>query len=513
MHTNVVAQAARASARQSVETRTLFWPVFALVACVAALPFWVGEYLPLADLPQHAAQLAIGEHWHDASLHYADYYRINPYTNQRLGYEITRLFALVLPLTYALKCLLTLAVWSFAASVYWLVRTIDGDRWWSLLAFPTAFSFSLYWGLLNYIVSLPLGICLIVVSTRYALAPARWRAFFVLVTAHVLFLSHALILAYSGLVCVGVVLARAPRRRAKLLGCAALASVLPAVAIWWSAIRTHEASTAATFLVGSYGPERIPRFFSYQVSSAEGTWPEVLIGFALFAAPLAFGARPSREPWRWLPFTLTAGLFFALPAAALDIDMLYGRVTTFALPAMLFALEARSARSWHHGVIAAAALARLAFLVVQFHAFDAEAQPLNRVLAAAQPGKRLLYLPVNNRSAFVPHEVYSHFGCFYQIKNGGIADYSFAELFPTWFRYRPNVEPNLPLEFDSNAQNFRYEQHDGKLFDYLLVRGPVLDAWFAGAQVTATVVSRASEWTLLRVESAPVHAAAAERGS
>lgn len=481
---------------------TLFWCVYALLFCAAALPFWIGEYVPLSDLPQHAAQLAIGQHWHDASLHYHDYYRMNPYTNQRLGYEITLLFARIMPLTYALKCLLTLAVWSFAGAVYWLTSTVRADRWWSLLAFAAAFSFSLYWGLLNYIVALPLGICLVAASARYALAPSGRRALLVLAVANLLFLSHALILAYAGLVSAVVVVTRARGLRAKLIGCAALASVLPTVGLWWTGIRSQEPSTAATYVVGGYGWHRFPKLFSYQVSSASGTWPEVLLGLALCAAPLLFGARFSRERWRLLPLLTTLSLFFLLPAAALEIDMLYGRVAAFVLPALLFALDGGGSRIWQRTVIASAVGLRLALVVVQFAAFDREAQPLNRVLAATEPGKRMLYLPVNNRSAFVPHEVYSHFGCFYQVKKGGLTDFSFAELFPTWFRYRPSIEPNLPLEFDSNAQNFRYAEHNGARYDYLLVRGPVLDVWFAGAHVTPKVIAQASEWTLLQVANA-----------
>jgi len=487
----------------------MFWAAFTLLALVAVLPFWIGEYMPLVDLPQHAAQLAVGEHWNDASLRYHDYYRINPYTNQRLGYLITHGFARFFPLVPALKCLLSLSVWGLAAAVYWLVRTVKGDPWWSLLAFPAAYSFSMYWGLLNYLVALPLGICLVVASTRFALAPSRGRALLVLIVANGLFLAHALILAYAGLVSAMVVLIRAPRLRDKLLGCAALASILPTVAWWWRAIRTHEPSTAATSVESGFGWHRLPQLFSYQISSAENSFPQAIAGAVLCLLPFLLGARLTRERWRLLPLVVTLLLFFTVPAAALDIDLLYGRVAAFALPALLFALDGRMSQRWQRGVLASLVGAKLLLVVAQFRAFDTEAQPLNRVLAAAQPGKRLLYLPTDSKSAFVPHEAYSHFGCFYQVKVGGVADYSFAELFPTWYRYRANVEPRLPKEFDSNTQHFRFDLHDGKRFDYLLVRGPVLDAWFAGSQTIPAVVAHAAEWTLLQVPRAtPVEAQA-----
>jgi hypothetical protein len=474
-----------------------FWWALGLLACGAVLPFWVGEYMPLVDLPQHAAQLSINQRWNDPAFHYHDFYRVNWYTNQLFAYELTRLFALAMPLVYAIKCMLSLALLALAASVYWLVRTLRGDPWWTLLALPIGFSFSLYWGLFNYIVALPLGLTLIVVSTRYALTPSRGRALVVFATANLLFVSHALILAYAGLISAVVVVARTKSWRAKLFGCVALASVLPTVAIWWTGIRSHEPTTAPTGFYIGWGLHRISDFFSYQVGSTAGNWREIAIGGALFFLPFLLGARPSRALWRWVPLSVTVLLFAFLPVAALDIDLLYGRVAAFALPTLLFALDRGRSRPWQHALIAGFVALRLAYVAAQFASFDAEARSLDTVLAAAEPGKRMLYLPSNYRSQVIHNDAYAHFGCWYQVKKGGVVDYSFAELFPTWYRYRANMEPSLPEEFDSNTHLFRYPKHDGRRFDYFLARGPVLDAWFVGANVTPRVVAKAAEWTLL----------------
>jgi len=495
-------------ARKLVQ-QSYYWVAFALVACCAVVPFWLTRYLPLSDLPQHVAQLSIRQHWRDPALHYWDYYRVNWYTNQLFAYELTRAFALVMPLMPAVKCVLSLAVVGTGLVTHQLVRVAGSNRYFSLLSFPIAFGFNMYWGLFNYVVAIPLGLLLIAVSAQYALTPSRWRALGVFGATYLLFAAHVLILAYTGLISALLIFTRARGWQAKLLGCSALASVLPTVALWWSAIRTYEPSTAATAVATHWGWHRAWEFFSYQMSAGNAL-SEGIFGLSAFGLPLALGARPAREPWRWIPFAITVLLFLVVPVAALDIDLLYCRVATFALPTFLFALDmspegaVQRARALLTGLVAA----RLAFVSVQFERFGAEASSLHEVLSATQPGKRLLYLPSSVLSKVVPHDVYSHFGCYYQIERGGVVDYSFAELFPTWYRYLPEVEPTLPAEFDSHTHQFRYGQHDGPRFDYFLVHGPVLPAWFEGAPMRPPLVARAQEWTLLRAEVTRTESAA-----
>lgn len=484
--------------------RTFLW-TYAILALCAALPLWIGEYMPLVDLPQHAAQLAIGSHFRDPALDYAKYYRANDYTNQLVAYGLVRVFALVMPLLPAIKLVLTWAVLGLAGSVALLLASVGTDLWWSLIAFPIAYGVSMYWGLLNYVVALPFGVGLLTLSVRYALQPSRARLWAVLLGANWLFFCHSLVLAYAGVLSVAVIAARAPGLRAKFWGCAALATILPTTAVWWSLISTREASTAPTSFIVAWSALRTGDFFAYQVAGLGDSLRDSLIGATLFLAPFIAGARPARERWRWLPFGLTLLMFAALPLCALDIDMLYGRVSVFALPTFLFALEPVASRPWRRAAVTALVALHLASVTYTFKAFDDEAQPLNTALRAAEPGKRLLFLPTSNQSRVVRHEAYSHFGCFYQIKNGGVVDYSFAELFPAWYRYREGMEPNLPEEFDFNPNEFRFAEHDGERYDYFLVRGRVLPEWFASAPNGMRVLARADDWTLLAPQRALAH--------
>jgi hypothetical protein len=506
--------------------RSAFPIAFAGLALLAVLPLWIGEYMPMVDLPQHAAQLSIGQHWQDPEFGYPRYFHANWLTNQLFAYSVVRLFMAFLPLVLALKCTLSLAVVGVPLGVRLLLSRVGGDRWLSLLAFPVAYSFCFYWGFLNFIVAIPLGLCFIALAVGYAVAPSRRRALGLVAYAHFLFFAHVLVLAYSGLIAAALVLARSPSRRDKLLGCAALASVLPAVAIWWATIQGLAPSTTGTPVFGYWGLHRLSEFLSFQVGVEERDPRGAVIGGVLMLLPFLIGARPSREPWRWIPLGVTVLAFFCVPLSAIEVDLIYGRFAAFVLPMLLFALERPSKPAEAPRAVPAAApqagpaqplpshltlaggrralaaalvALQLLSLTLTFRAFDAEARALDPVLATAEPHKRVLYLPTAPASAVSFSWPYSHFGQWYQVKRGGLVDFSFAEFFPMWYRYRDEQLPGLPDEFDWHPQSFRWSAHHGERFDYLLVRGPIVPEWFEGEPERVYTVVQNQEWTLLGV--------------
>jgi hypothetical protein len=509
--------------------RSAFPIALAGLALLAILPLWIGEYLPMVDLPQHAAQLSIGQHWNDPELGYPRYFHANWLTNQLFAYSVVQLFMIFLPLVPALKCTLSLAVVGVPLGVRLLLSRVGGSRWLSLLAFPVAYNFCFYWGFLNFIVAIPLGLCFIALAVGYAVAPSRWRALALVACAHFLFFAHVLVLAYSGLIAAALVLARAPSRRDKLIGCAALASVLPAVAVWWATIQGLAPSTTGTPVFGYWGLHRLGEFLSFQVGVEERDPRGAVIGGVCLLLPFLVGARPAREPWRWIPLAVTMLAFFCVPLSAIEVDLIYGRFAAFVLPTLLFALELPPAKpagasraepaeasraepveaspprrgltlaGGRQALAAALVALQLLSLTLTFRAFDAEARSLDSVLAAAEPHKRVLYLPTAPASAVSFSWPYSHFGQWYQVKRGGLVDFSFAEFFPMWYRYRDEQLPGLPDEFDWHPQSFRWSAHHGERFDYLLVRGPVVSEWFEGEPERVYTVVQNREWTLLGV--------------
>ena len=115
----------------SVLPDRVFWWAFAVCSLVAVLPLWRVEYLPMADLPQHAVQVSIWRHWSDPAFGidgatYREIYRPNWFTPYLLGYSLARAFAFLLPVKLALKTVLSLALIGVPAAMLAVLRENGG---------------------------------------------------------------------------------------------------------------------------------------------------------------------------------------------------------------------------------------------------------------------------------------------------------------------------------------------------------------------------------------------------
>jgi hypothetical protein len=217
---------------------------------------------------------------------------------------------------------------------------------------------------------------------------------------------------------------------------------------------------------------------------------------ALFAAIVAIRPRLHLErAWR-LPLlaALTLAAYMMSP-----FGMGYmGYIHTRALPflALLVIASPSIAPGRKTGILLAAAVGLQIFyqahLVRTYRAFDREAQvtELHQVLAAAEPGKRLIAFLSKTDSRVMQFQAYLHFAAYYEVLRGGRARYNFAETPWTPVRFRKETEPVWlgrnwevrPLEIDL-ARAVSDE-------DYVLTRTP------APEPPGFELVTRAGLWSL-----------------
>src|SRR5687767_8854307 len=80
-----------------------YWIAFALCTAAAAVPFLAVRYLPMADLPEHAAQVALLTAFQDPCYRFDQLFEINWFTPYLLAYLVARAFAVVLSVHAAIK--------------------------------------------------------------------------------------------------------------------------------------------------------------------------------------------------------------------------------------------------------------------------------------------------------------------------------------------------------------------------------------------------------------------------
>ena len=490
-----------AAPESDVGDTRVFWILFAVAAAVAVAPLCLASYLPMIDLPQHTAQLAIGKGWDNPSNHYQETYQFNWFVNHIIPRLLVMLFGTFLSLQAAMKVVVGLALVGLPASVVWLLHRLRSDLYWSLPTFVVGFGFSFCWGFFDFVFAVPLGVLLIVAGYDYATQPSRRRALALAGLALLCFLSHILVLGAAAAVAASLVVAGRLTLRQRLAGLGALASVAAlALAFSLAARRFAVPSSHHIPLATAYGLQRFHELLTFQVGLVDPDGHRAALGALLLALPFVMGARPSRQWFRWVPVAVALLMFFWMPHDMFSVAFLHGRYAVFVLPTLLIALEpARSARRALRWLAFAVVIACLGLNGVDLLSFDAEARGLDPVLGQMRAHRRVMYLATDPSSDFVPYPAYVHFGSYYQVTRGGPVDFSFADFFGTRYRYRPEAEPHLPGGVEWAPGRFRWARHDGYRYDYLLVRGPVLPIWFVGmpAGVSYRLVVSRGPWHLL----------------
>lgn len=453
-------------------TRRFFIVSASLLAVATILLLFSVHYLPMVDLPQHAAQVALWLHHDDPRFGPAELYEFNWFTPYLLGYALTRGFALLLPIPLAIKAVIALAIIGLPLAAWRLCHVSGADRVWSLAAFPLGLGFCFHWGFLNYIVALPLGVWLLAEVLRYAQQRTLRRALVVVALTLVLFFAHALVLAVCGLTAVVLLLAQPGTIRSRLLVVWPLAAPLPLLATW--AALAHGGEAAQTQLGYEWGA----------VWRRPLEWPGLLLGsaddllarFGLLVAVIVLlwlGVRLSGRQRIWTGLLVLALVYLTFPVFGFGVALLYPRfavlVALVTLPTLSLPTSAWRRRAVQTLIVLLPAL-WLAVAGVRFHAFDRDARSFDRLLDIMEPGKRVRMLMLDLRApGALDFPVMMHFPTWYQVSKGGQMNFSFALFFPELVRYHGMPSFSTPRGAETAIERFVYAR-ERVHFDYFVVR-------------------------------------------
>ena len=476
-----------------------FWVCCALLA----VPLWSVEYLPMADLPQHAAQISIWTRWSDPEFGYQQIYTQNWFTPYLFGYLFTFVLTPFMSVKAALTTVITAAVVGVPLATRFVIREVGGNRWWVFAVFPSVFGFAFDWGFFNFLVGVPLALLLLTGALRYAENPTRRSG--VLLTAGLagLFFVHVLLFIYVALILGLTILAKREDWKPGVLSLAPVISLGPLVLFWLYMTRSTEALTHRSMIWEIPGlTPRLVRLFSEVAGEDPAMWT-LFAGVFAFALPLFLGARPSRTPARWIPFGATVTVFLLVPHEFLGTAFLYSRYAVFAIPTWLYAMDQKSdgAPASIRLVLGPALAATCTLMTtLQFWSYEPEVAGLKQVIAQVPGNARVLSIPVYENSAHIRTPVFLHSPVWYQAEKGGVVDFSFAINFPLLFRYRPEAEPRIPRMFVWYPDMLKWEEHGASTYDYFIVRDARRDPSVILTSINAPVsfIGRSGPWQLFR---------------
>jgi hypothetical protein len=473
---------------------------FAICAVATLFLVWSVKYLPMTDLPQHAAQIAYWRDFHDPRFGYDRIFEIHYFTPYLLGYSFARAFAAFVSIRIALKIVITLAVLATPLALDRMLRVLGTDPRFSLIGFPVALGYPFLWGFFNYVVALPVGILFLAYGFEYARGVTLRRGLVLFLFALVVFWAHGMVfLVCVGAVAFAVVASSGGLRRAGI-GLLPIAGAALLVLAWSMAVRERGSSAVPTLY--QYGWQRLPLIAPLSVGYGHDSFATA-VGWTLIALLGLAGMRPSRSPWRLLPFAWCLLLFLALPRNALNVAVLYPRVAVFILPFVLVAFEQKKPLlrpALFNLLLPAVIVGWLGFQSVRFHAFDDDARGYDALLEKMEPGRKLRGLMfVRGSEVFGDGAPLLHHPVWYQAEKGGYVAFSFAQSSISLVSYRPEARPDVDAEIDWHPEIFDPSRETIQ-YDYFVVHSPepIGHALFARGPVKMEFEGRSGDWWLYR---------------
>lgn len=448
--------------------RRVFPIVFGVCAVLALSSLWIGRYLPMVDLPQHAAQISIINNFDRPEFRFAEQFELDWFVPYSMGYFLSAQLALLVGIFSSLKATVSLAVLALPASLYVLLRETEGDPWWSLIGFPFAYGFAFYWGFMSYIMAVPVGVMFVAIVYRHCRFPTLRSGIFVVLWAVLLFFSHAIAFAACG-AAAGIV-ALSSREKIKTL--LPLLIPIPFVLLWMHA-PVHDVPKVTSIVeFGSRPWERlVPMFFDLVCNAHH--WMAGAFSLALFCAVL-IGSKLKRPSWSYHgPFLVILVLYLAVPHHAMDISFIYQRLVVF-VPVFflgcLAPIDSVRRRVASRALVSILVMGWLVTLIFQFRGFNLEARDFDSVVDQLKPGKNAMGVIFDNGGGQFFLGSYGHFPAYYQALKGGGLSFSFAHSYKSVARFRSG---SARLPYIGPAELSRplgVRMREARQFDYFIVR-------------------------------------------
>ena len=467
--------------------------LFLSAVVLSIVPLWIPEFLPLVDVPQHAALVASMHGLLSGNEYLGESLEINWFTPYLGGYLALFLASAVLPIVPATKLVVTGR----------LLKDIGADPRLKWLAIPGSFSFALYWGFMAYLVAVPIALGLLLATIHFERRPSVSRGIGMALFSIALFFCHAVALGFGALLSLSYLVAKNLRSPGRLIRCAIpYTAPLPIIFIWMSGIYETEDSVQGSPIIFAPLGQRLRVLFD-SLSGFDGSVFAIslLVAAGILILPFAFGYRLSTRVERWLPLIVGVAVYLSFPYYMQATAYLYQRLGVFLIPLWLMVWDPPKKQNAFFGV--AVMLVVGSWFVVnakRFIEFAGYSESFTPVLESAEPGRRIAGMLFCNGEQGFRYPVYLHFHAWYQAVSSGIADNSFAMTHPGLVRYRNLSAPRVGDVLAWSPAEFDWKRDGGDTYDYYLVcaGGDLSDVLFKDRIESVALVAREDPWWLYR---------------
>jgi hypothetical protein len=473
---------------------------------VALLPIWGSRFLPLGDLPDHVAGIALYHRFDDPSWGYQNYYISNrilvPYWGH---YFPTHLFAYLVSIETANKLFLSIYAAALPASVLVLGRRFGMSPWLAVTAFPLVFSYSFGWGFVSSAAGWPLALFALAQLDALVEAPNARRAAALFALTSGTYFMHLLPWLFLGCAAALLLAVKRPGRRTLEQAAAAL---LPSVLLAAWGFHAARASGSGMATGGGLVVVREPLSALLKetgerlvMSSMEvPSWPVWLglVATLALVAALRPGRTVARLPLAWALLALVG--YLALPHQIVR-PIQWWNVSPRMLATVVLLLPCAlpgALEGWRRALVVPAIAAALWYplrLDAVFRAFDRRAHGFVEVMGRVARGDNTLVMNFERSKgpSLVQGLPFNEFNAYAQVIAGGYNPFPLQMGFPVL--EKKGAAPPAP-HWSTFVGDFRQPLH-GAAFDWVITFfEPHTGQLFGDFASKVPLVAQSGEWRL-----------------
>jgi hypothetical protein len=439
----------------------LYWIVLAGVAAVEIAPLFLVKFLPLVDLPNHEARIAILAHY-GSNPTMQKYYVVDWRPIPDLAFDLfaVPLVRLGLSPIEAGRLFLATAVLLYVTGGHLLAKAAAGRRSWLGVILPFLFySSALFYGFINFVFGFGVFLVAFALWLRWRIGITYGRTAVISALLVVAFLSH---LAAFGLLAVAIVVTIAFDRRLGRTSSSgrSLLAFLPALALF--AYSSEARGSKGTMSWGSLVEKAhvlAGTFLSYNYK-LDALWILGVVAIAVVAVVLARSI--TIEPAFATLAALLALIFVLLPHTLITATNVDARpvpaAVAFFLCAIRLSLPPRIAATLAIGVVALG-VGRVAVIKAQWRTISDEIAAQVQALDTALPRNANVYslFPEGGAQVDKRQRPYAHIVSYATIDRNAHVSRTFAERSqqPLVSRVDEAAAENAAPPFTVNPATFR----------------------------------------------------------
>lgn len=463
---------------------TLF---YLAVAVLASAPAWIVKYPPIQDLPFHLATIRVIHDIGNPIYGFDDLVLTLGRTQYVFYYVLASLLSYVVGIVPANVILMSAYLGGTPLALRELLRALGKDPRLCLLSIPLLVNVMFMFGLLPFLLGIPLMFWGLATAVRWFEAPTPKRGLLLAAIAFALFYSHVFPFGIFGLGFAALFPWSRPRQWI-MAGLPTVPALL-ALTRWTLFTDAGKLSRGALTPSPSQGSQplnqSLPGVFQWISDVFKDTTDEAILVATVMTALLLLGlSQGDRDP-----SSPRSRAYVLLPLACIVLyftmgeghDYIWLIAQRFPILFLLTAIPLVRMPAGVRGHIATAALLGLATVSVvntcrHFLRFQLEeVGDIDGALSVMDPKKKVAALIFDSGSNVTNWAPFLHFGSYYQFKKGGIVQFSYAGYAHWPFDYKPGRYPppggpaRKRWEWTPQAVPVR-----GELFpyyDYVLARG------------------------------------------